>query len=260
MIASEGKWANTQNRVMAILGAVTVSLWPFLEKTGTQVTGVSAGDLVSSKTAAAAIALETEFSPFQHPGGMQSYHFHPTGDHHLNGIDHNDYSFGNSTVDVPFSCGAWICPTEIATNVIMAKYDSAGAKREWRLLIDANGKLSIELYDESVDTTEIGISDTALTIGKWVFVAMSYDGTENDPLCQLYVDAVVANNGATTETGAYVAMENSTAPLTIGCSGVSALPVSEFHGRIALPFITGKALTATEVLNLYEATRGLIGA
>lgn len=69
----------------------------------------------------------------------------------------------------------------------------------------------------------------------------------------------VDNDGATTESGSYVAMENTAAPLTVGCSGVTATPVAEFHGRIAMPFVTGKALTAAEVASLYEIYQSLLG-
>ena len=55
------------------------------------------------------------------------------------------------------------------------------------------------------------------------------------------------------------AVEDTAAPLTIGCSGVTALPVAEFHGRIALPFITGKALSAAEVTTLYGYTAPMVG-
>ena len=87
----------------------------------------------------------------------------------------------------------------------------------------------------------------------------SYDGGETAPVVNLYVDGTLANDGTTAETGAYVAMENTATPLTIGCNGLTALPANEFHGRIALPFITGKALSAAEVTQLLELTRPLVG-
>jgi len=247
------------NAIMAILGTTTPSLWPFLEKTGVLVSGLSVSDLIPSETAGAAEALEDDFAPFAHPGGIHSYHFHPTGDHHLAGIDHGNFSFGDGAVDSPFSCGAWICPNAIVTNVIVAKYDSAGAKEEWRLFIDAAGLLSLELHDASASATEIATSTAAMVLGKWVFVVASYDGTETAPVVNLYVDGVLANDGTTVEAVGYTAMENTTAPLTVGCSGVTATPVAEFHGRIALPFITGKALTAAEVAQLYELSGVLMG-
>ena len=99
-----------------------------------------------------------------------------------------------------------------------------------------------------------------MTLGRWVFVVATYDGGEDAPVVNLYLNAVLDNDGATAETGSYVAMENTAAPLTVGCSGVTALPVAEFHGRIALPFVTGKALTAAGVTELYTLGRVLLGA
>lgn len=247
------------NDILSTLGTTTPSLWPFWEKTGFLVTGISAGDLLPSETAAAAEALEDDFAPVALPCGLHSYHFHPTGDHHLAGIDHANYSFGNGTVDTPFSVGAWIRPNTVATNVIMGKYDSAGNLEEWRFWIDGSGLLSLELHDASASATEIAASSSALTVGQWVFVVATYDGGETAPVVNLYVDGTLANDGTTTETGAYTAMENTAAPLTIGCSGVTALPVAEFHGRIALPFITGKALSAAEVTTLYGYTAPMVG-
>lgn len=245
--------------MMGILGTTKPSLWPFLEKTGTLVSGLSVGDLIPSETAGAAEALEDDFAPFAHAGGVHSYHFHPTGDHHLAGIDHNNYSFGDGTVDSPFSVGAWIIPNAIVTNVIIAKYDSAGNLEEWRLFIDSNGKLSLELHDASASATEIAVSTAALALGRQHFVVATYDGGETSPVVNLYVDGVLASDGTTAETGAYVAMENTAAPLTVGCSGVTATPVAEFHGRIALPFVTGKALTAAEVTTLFKLGATLLG-
>lgn len=247
------------NTIMETLGTTKPSLWPFAEATGIVVSGVSVGDLIPSETAGAAEALEDDFSPLMLPCGLYSYHFHPTGDHHLAGIDHNNYSFGDGSVDSAFSVGAWIRPNAIATNVIIAKYDSAGNLEEWRFFIDSNGKLSLELHDASASATEIAVSDSALTIGQWVHVVAAYDGGETAPVVNLYVNAALVNDGSTTETGSYTAMENTAAPLTVGCSGVTALPVAEFHGRIALPFVTGKQLTAAEVLTLYKTTAQMVG-
>jgi hypothetical protein len=247
------------NDIMSTLGTTTPSLWPFWEKTGTLVTAIGPGDLIPSETAAAAEALEDDFSPLLLPSGLYSYHFHPTGDHHLAGIDHANYSFGNGTVDTPFSVGAWIRPNAIVTNVIMGKYDSAGGVEEWRFFIDSSGLLSLELHDASASATEIAVSAAALTVGQWVFVVGTYDGTETAPVVNLYVNASAVNDGSTTESGTYVAMENTAAPLTIGCSGVTATPVAEFHGRIALPFITGKALSAAEVQTLHGYTAPMVG-
>lgn len=249
----------TLDAIMAVLGTTTPSLWPFLERTGVLVSGLSVGDLIPSETAAAAEALEDDFAPFVHMGGVCSYHFHPTGDHHLAGIDSNNFSFGDGSVDGPFSIGAWILPNAINNNTVMAKYDSAGNKEEWRFFIDSSGKLSLELQDASASATETATATAALSVDRSHFVVATYDGGETDPVVNLYVDGTLANNGTTVESGSYVAMENTNAPLTIGCAGVTATPTTEFHGRIALPFITGKALTQAEVNELHGYYAALLG-
>lgn len=241
------------NDILTTLGTTTPSLWPFWESAGTRVRGLGVGDLTPTDTD------DTGFSPALLPCGLYSYHFHPTGDHHLAGIDSTNYSFGNATVDTPFSVGAWIRPNAINTNVIMGKYDAAANLEEWRFFINSSGLLSLELHDASASATEIAVSDSALTVGQWVFVVASYDGGETAPVVNLYVDAQAVNDGSTTEDQTYTAMENTAAPLTIGCSGVTALPVAEFHGRMALPFITGKALSAAEVTTLYGYTAPMVG-
>lgn len=247
------------NNILSILGTTKPSLWPFLEKTGLLVSGISVGDLIPSETAGAAEALEDDFSPILHSGGIYSYHFHPTGDHHLAGIDHANFSFGNGTVDSPFSVGALILPNAINENAIISKYNSAGNLEEYKFGIDANGKLELELHDASASATEIAISDNAIVIGKAVFVCATYNGDEAAPVIKLYANSVLDNDGSSVETGAYVAMEDTATPLLVGCSGVTATPLNEFHGRIGLPFITGKELNQAEVSALNDIYRDMFG-
>ena len=90
------------NDILAVLGTTKASLWPFWEKTGTLVTGIAPGDFTAAETAAAAEQLEDDFAPVALPCGLHSYHFHPTGDHHLAGVDHANYSFGDGSVDIGF--------------------------------------------------------------------------------------------------------------------------------------------------------------
>ncbi len=244
------------NSILTILGVTKTHLWPFYESAGITVSGIGVGvDLIPSETAAAAEALEDDFSPAVLPSGLYSYHFQPTGDHHLAGPDDASYSFAAAA----FSVGCWIRPSAIASNVMLAKYDSVGNLEEWRFWIDAAGKLDLELHDASASTTEIALSDSALTINQWQFVVATFDGVDATPSMNLYVDGAAVNDGSSTESGAFVSMEDTAAPLTIGCGGVTATPTTEFHGRMALPFICGKELTAANVLSLYGITAKMVG-
>jgi hypothetical protein len=265
------QFAQDINSIVDILGTTQPFLWPFYEATGVRVMPLmSAAVGIPSETAAAAEALEDDFSPLLHFAGIHSYDFDPVGDHHIAVADHADLSVGDGTNDSATSWGAWINPRSLAAErTIMAKYDSAGNLEEWKLSLTTAGLVQMELHDASASASEIATGGTALALGKWAFVCVAYDGTETAPVMNIYVNGVLDNDGTTVETGAYVASENTAAPLTIGCSGVTALPTLEFDGRIALPFQTGKELTGpaaasagspSEVTQLHRLTRRMIGA
>ena len=96
------------NSILTILGTTKTHLWPFYESLGITVSGIGAGiDLIPSETGGSAEALEDDFNPAVLPNGLYSYHFQPTGDHHLAGPDDNSYSF----VSAAFSVGCWARPS-----------------------------------------------------------------------------------------------------------------------------------------------------
>jgi hypothetical protein len=250
------------NSIVSILGTTTLSFWPFWESTGQNVTGIAPTTLTPADETAAR-NLEDEWAPLVHQSGLYSYHFAQAGNQHLAATDNAAHSFGNGTTDSAFSLGAWILPYDITTVAIMAKYDAPGTDREWAWRINGSNKLSLELYDESADTTEIGASSASIALGQWQFVVTTYDGDQATPEVLHYIDGSLdAFDGETTETGAYVAMENGATPLLIGASGTGAggTPAEEFQGRIALPFIVGGALTAANIADLYVITGKMMGA
>lgn len=244
------------NDILTVLGTTTTSMWPFWESVGQRVHGVHPGVAVPSDEAGA-VNLQDEFGPAQMPSGLYSYVFHATGNNHLAGDDRARFTFGNGTVDSAFSVGAWIRPTDNNTMAILAKYNATA--EEWKFGLDGDKKLFLELHDASASATEVGTSTSALTSFQWQFVVATYDGTETAPVVNLYVNASLANDGTTAETGAYVAMEDTATPLLIGASGLTAAPAEEFHGRMAMPFICGKELSASEVTTLYSYMAPMVG-
>lgn len=246
------------NQIIDILGTTAPWIVPGWEKVGSVVTAIGAGGHLVSSDEAGAVVLEAEFAPLELPCGLFSYEYVPAGNLHLSAADAASHSFGDASIDSPFSVGAWIRPNAIASLTILSKYSAT--VREWRLHLDAAGLLTFDLFDESVDATEIAASASAIALGKMQFVVATYDGGETAPVVNLYVDGAAVNDGSTTETNAYVAMENTATPVLVGAHGVTGTPVQEFNGRIWLPFITGKALTAAEVRSLYNLTAPMAGA
>ena len=116
------------------------------------------------------------------------------------------------------------------------------------------------VFDESTDGDEIGYGTTALVLNEWAFIVGTYDGVEEPPEIFIYLNGAVDNDGTTTETGAYAAMEQTAAKLSIGArTGAADVAGLELDGRIALPFVCGKVLSAIEVGNLYGLGARLLG-
>jgi hypothetical protein len=119
------------------------------------------------------------------------------------------------------------------------------------------------VYDEN-QTAEEGVqTDVALSTRQWYFGVGTYSGVGGNGGAVadgmiLYVDgAAVAD--VDTNDATYVDMEDLGGNLIIGATGDLAAPADEFTGRIALPFVTGQALSAANVAALYGLGRQLLG-
>jgi hypothetical protein len=249
------------DQIVTVLGGTTQSFWPFLNGTGadtyTYGSGSDGGPLVAN-----ASTLELVFDPSQHVGGVHSY-ANNSASANLAAADDADYSFGDASVDAPFSIGCWILMQEAlgTARSILAKFGTTAATaEEYDFRFTTAGKLEFELHDPSVPATEIATSTgTAITPFIWQFVTMTYDGGETAPVINLYLNATSVHDGTSVEAGAYVAMENTTAVLMLGSRDAAGTAAQVFQGRMALPFVTGKALTAAEVTTLYGIGRELLG-
>lgn len=143
--------------------------------------------------------------------------------------DTADLSFGNASVDAPFSIFAWVNQTATAgIKAIFSKYDAAGVLREYQLVLDAAEKLRLQLYDESADTYIGRVSASALATGSVLFVAGVYDGRAATAGIKLYSAAALLSD-ADESSGSYVAMENTATVGRIFSSG-SGTPVEYFSG------------------------------
>ena len=259
------------DEIIAVLGSTSVSLWPFFESTGGD-GGVDGGILAyrsgsqnkawTSRDEIAAVALQSEFNPYRHSGGVFSYVFGAVNQH-LSGADHTEFTFGDASIDSPFSVGCWFFHGEAAGTArsLLAKYRrTVVTAREWDFRLDASGNLVLELFDESAAASEIGTGSGVRLENDWNFAVATYDGGETSPVVHLYLNNVdTLASGATTETGAYVAMEDTTTALLLAARNINTSPTQNFLGRIALPFITGIELTAAQVGSLFAIGNTLLG-
>ena len=175
------------------------------------------------------------------------------------------WSRGNGSADSSFSVGAWVNPSSAGsgTRAILTKRTNTtgSTQREWEFDIDGSHKPRLVLLDES-SGANIGRSAPALTLDTFAFVTCTYDETEASSGINVFVDGADVDD-ANVESGAYTAMEDTTAKVRLGFrAGVGADDIF-WQGKMAGgplgPFFTQQQLSADEVLRLYEIGRRALG-
>lgn len=251
------------DRIIAILGSTKTTLFPFFESVGGSLEqeGIRSykenAHTLISRDEAAVKTLEAEFSPYMHVGGVHSYDFDPSGNKYLVGTDDANVGF---PTNADFSVGAWILPRDIATVTILAKYDVAN-QREWRMEISAGNKLSLEVLDETEgdNGTRIGAGSTSITADQWSFVVVTTDNNDDNAAQIFYLNGAADGSGNSL-TGTYNDSPDTDALLSVGATLNTTPAVTNlFDGRIALPFICGKELTAANILEIYNIGKVLLG-
>ncbi|MDD4924654.1 MAG: LamG domain-containing protein, partial [Dehalococcoidales bacterium] len=131
--------------------------------------------------------------------------------------DQNVFSFGNSSVDGPFSLESWVYMEDLDSFFIVSKNDyNANQKREYVLYVGGDKKLTFLLEDQSAGGSIYRKYNTALTSyqNQWVHVTATYDGSSSNAGLKLYLNGVrVDDTGA---DSSYTAMENLGQPLELG--------------------------------------------
>jgi hypothetical protein len=245
------------------MGTTKTSFWPFLDQVigsgsfGIWTYGAGTNQTwLTSRDEAANRNLNVEFEPYQHVGGVNSYMFTPSQKTYLSGQDEGNLGFPSNA---DFSCGAWILPRDVTDCCIMSKWDD-NAQREWRLILDGNGKISLSTYDEANDESRTGVSDTVVPKNAWQFVVATTDNNDSDLSHTLYINGAADGSGNTESGAAFANSPDTSSIFTIGASGNTwPIPTLLFDGRIALPFVCGKELSANEVGTLYTHGKALLG-
>ena len=124
-------------------------------------------------------------------------------------------SFGNGTIDTPFTLEMWVRPDQVN-----GRHQLIGKSSEYRVAI-IYGTLMVNLVDESshsqAEVSTIGVDLSALA-GTWHHLAVTYDGRGGAAAADgitVYLDGTALSVLRSTGAG-YVAMENLTGPLAIG--------------------------------------------
>ena len=169
--------------------------------------------------------------------------------------DHNDFSFGNATTDVPFSLSLWCKSSNFTSEHLIEKNDTY---HEWLLFVDSDD-FTFFLYDQSAYPAMIGKVSTGDQAAStdWVHVVVTYDGSTSYDGLNMFIngdDTVDVN----TSFGSYTAMENTAEDVHIsGQGGTTANPLYLDDVRIS-----NKELTYVDIdvlYNNYDGTDKPIG-
>ena len=170
--------------------------------------------------------------------------------------DNDALSFGNGTVDRPFSIAAWVFVTRTGTfQVIASKWDTND--KEWSLILQDADKIIMTLTDESAGVSAQKSTQDALTAG-WHFIVVTYNGENGSwsgataaNFITIYIDSVsVAVH--TTNNANYAGMENKTANLALGARYTSGVLSDYYNDKIDNVKIFSECLTTTEITVLYN--------
>ena len=173
-------------------------------------------------------------------------------------------SFGDGSTDSPFSLSAWIYMDDTSlTNPIIGKYRSYTPFRGEYSFQIANQKLLLQCIDGATTVRVRRDSDSTLSTGRWYNVAATYNANGTDEGIVLYMDGEVLPSSGFGQDGSYVAMQRAGDPseLTIGVlldEGNTNFQ-SNMDGKISNTHIYNRALSASEILQNYNALKGRFG-
>jgi len=176
-----------------------------------------------------------------------------------NGVLAGAYSFDgvNDDISVPdstdwdftgtVSVNLWMKSTSTSHQAMMAHFNVPAAFDGWELRVNEGAANKIGLYDGTASR----ISASAypeLSSGEWVMVTyVKTSGTNVD----IYLDGIFKESLTMSSTNI-----NGNQALIIGRDS-NTVPVRRFNGFLTGIIIWNKALTSTEVLDLYNNSKGL---
>lgn len=143
-----------------------------------------------------------------------------------------------------FSVSAWVKPSSVASSATIALTGTHGVCYNWRL--GRSG--SALIFDNGVDSPTTVASSGTLVVGTWTYVVLVYDAG----VVRAYVNGVAGSPFL-----AQVTASCTTESTKIGSSTPNSAIFDFFAGTIDEVGLWGRALTASDVSQLYNGGAGL---
>lgn len=184
--------------------------------------------------------------------------------------DNNVFTFGNGTIDSPFSIGCWVylrswgtaSGTLNLTFLFTKRYATAdGSEYNFVIREDTTGgtyDISFGVFSGK-NTTNLLTRRGAITSGflnAWHYVLATYDGSGTVTGIKIYMDGEALSYTNVT-AGTYVAMDNTISDVGIGTFALDALTnnfaIDGIQDEVAL---WGRELSAADAASLYSYGAG----
>ena len=154
------------------------------------------------------------------------------------------------------SVSAWIkVDNLVGEGIVISKWNTSGDKREWEFFVDGD-ILAVALGDPADGTLE-GIwasdNDVITAINTWYYVAFTYDGALAAADRVVFYADGTAVAGSVYSGSIPTTLYNGTSDVLIGAADAGAL--APFSGSIADVRLYSRALTGTEIGNIWYATK-----
>lgn len=179
--------------------------------------------------------------------------------------DDDAFSPTDGVTDTPFSISAWVYVGDIASDngPFVTKSNNTVLVRNEYIFKHANGKLQVFIYDSLALANGNAIRAQApapsLTSATWHHVVMTYDGSASAAGIKIYAEgSLVATNND--EAGDYDRLRNTTTPLTFGSTQDGGNVNRRFEDYLADICYFNKELSASEVLEIFNGTAGVVGS
>ncbi len=166
---------------------------------------------------------------------------------HIDVGDHANLSFGDGSVDTPFSISAWIYyESDGADQYIISKWDDPG-NAEWSLSVNSSDKIDFIIHDDSAAKNQNIQTNDTISEDTWYHIAATYDGRGGGSAVfgmKIYINAALKAVSISADAS-YVAMEALGADLEIGTIDNSS--TQDWVGRLDNIALFNKELSITEV-------------
>tara|TARA_R110000851_G_scaffold30062_4_gene82176 strand:+ start:26 stop:1213 length:1188 start_codon:yes stop_codon:yes gene_type:complete len=156
-------------------------------------------------------------------------------------------SFGNGTIDSPFSISFWAYFDSMGTGIgILGKDSGVAGTQEYQIRLGFSN-LRFRLYDTTTNAHITKNLNAALNTSQWYHITCTYDGSGLVSGMLIYVDASIPSLSDST-SGTYTAMDDTAADFTIGQTNATY-----FQGNLDEIAVFDIELSASEVLSIYNA-------